>query len=93
MATRPDRLARSVRDLLAIADDLAQRKVGLVILSMGGQQVDTRSPNGKLTITTVGAVAQFERSLMLERQREGIAKAASRGAVQRARADCTAAVL
>ena len=44
MATKPDRLARSVRDLLAIVDDLAQRKVGLVILSMGRQQDDTRSP-------------------------------------------------
>ena len=79
MATKPDRLARSVRDLLAIVDDLAQRKVGLVILSMGGQQVDTRSPTGKLMITMLGAVAEFERSLMLERQREGIAKAASEG--------------
>ena len=79
MATKPDRLARSVRDLLAIVDDLAQRKIGLVILSMGGQQVDTRSPTGKLMITMLGAVAEFERSLMLERQREGIAKAASEG--------------
>jgi DNA invertase Pin-like site-specific DNA recombinase len=47
---------------------------------MGGQQLDTRTPTGKLMLTMLAAVAEFERDMMLERQREGIAKAKSEGA-------------
>jgi len=72
--TRPDRLARSVGDLLAIVAKLEAKGVNLRILSMGGAEVDTRSPTGRLMLTTLGAVAEFERNLMLERQKEGIAK-------------------
>lgn len=79
MVTKADRLARSTRNLLDIIEDLETRGVGLVILSMGGQQVDTRSPTGKLLVTMLGAIATFEREMMLERQREGIAKAAAEG--------------
>ena len=75
MVSKPDRLARSTADLLAIVAALEGRGVGLVILSMGGERLDTRSPTSKLMLTMLGAVAEFERSLMLERQREGIAKA------------------
>lgn len=75
VVTKIDRLARSVSDLLRIIDDLIKREIGLVILSMGGQTVDVTSPTGRLMVTMLGAVAQFERELMLERQREGIAKA------------------
>src|SRR5687768_9853743 len=46
---------------------------------MGGQTVDTGTATGKLTLTMLGAVAKFERALMLERQREGIAKAKAEG--------------
>jgi DNA invertase Pin-like site-specific DNA recombinase len=46
---------------------------------MGGSEVDTRTPTGKLMLTMLGAVAEFERALMLERQREGIAKAKDEG--------------
>ena len=80
MVTKPDRLARSTADLLAIVRDLEARGVGLLILSMGGQQLDTRSPTGRLMLTMLAAVAEFERGLMLERQREGIAKAKAEGA-------------
>jgi len=45
------------------------------MLSMGGQRIDTRAPTGKLMITMLGAIAEFERGLLLERQREGVAKA------------------
>jgi DNA invertase Pin-like site-specific DNA recombinase len=45
------------------------------MLSMGGQQIDTGSPTGKLMITMLAAIAEFERGLLLERQREGVAKA------------------
>jgi DNA invertase Pin-like site-specific DNA recombinase len=79
VVTKPDRLARSVADLLSIVGRLETRGVGLRVLSMGGQEVDTRTPTGKLMLTMLGAVAEFERGLMLERQREGIAKAKSEG--------------
>jgi DNA invertase Pin-like site-specific DNA recombinase len=79
IVTRPDRLARSVADLLGLIEGLAAKGVGLRILSMGGSEVDTRSPTGRLMLTMLGAVAAFERELMLERQREGIAKAKAEG--------------
>ena len=75
MACKPDRLARSTTDLLRIVDDLDRRGVGLIMLSMGGLRIDTRSPTGKLMITMLAAIAEFERGLLLERQREGVAKA------------------
>src|SRR3954454_2040672 len=79
IVTKPDRLARSTTDLLKIVEDLDRRGVGLIMLSMGGQQIDTRSPTGKLMITMLAAIAEFERGLLLERQREGVAKAKADG--------------
>src|SRR6202453_3343312 len=76
---KPDRLARSTTDLLRIVDGLDRRGVGLIMLSMGGQTMDTRSPTGKLMITMLAAIAEFERGLLLERQREGVAKARQEG--------------
>ncbi|MGI4795681.1 MAG: recombinase family protein [Janthinobacterium lividum] len=76
---KPDRLARSTVDLLAIVARLEAKGIGLVILSMGGSPLDTRSPTGKLMLTMLAAVAEFEKALMLERQREGIAKARDEG--------------
>lgn len=74
--TKPDRLARSVRDLLTIVEDMKKKNVGLRVLSMG---LDTTGPEGKLMLTVLGAVAEFERDIMLARQREGIAKAKLEG--------------
>lgn len=82
LVSKPDRLARSTADLLGIIDRLERKGVGLVVLSMGGQRVDTRTPTGKLMLTMLGAIAAFERDLMLERQREGIAKAKADGRYQ-----------
>lgn len=48
-------------------------------LPLGGQTIDTRSPTGKLMITMLGAIAVFERGLLLERQREGVARAKADG--------------
>ena len=76
---KPDRLARSTTDLLRIVEDLDRRGVGMIMLSMGGQRIDTRAPTGKLMITMLGAIAEFERGLLLERQREGVAKAKQDG--------------
>ena len=74
--TKPDRLARSVKDLLNIVETVKTKKVGLRVLSMG---LDTTGPEGKLMLTVLGAVAEFERDIMLTRQREGIAKAKLEG--------------
>jgi DNA invertase Pin-like site-specific DNA recombinase len=71
-----DRLARSVRDLVRIIDTLKAKDVGLRILNMN---FDTASPTGKMMLTILGSIAEFERDIMLERQREGIAKAHSEG--------------
>jgi DNA invertase Pin-like site-specific DNA recombinase len=79
VVTKPDRLARSTADLLAIEADLSRRGVGLLILSMGGERLDTRNPTSKLMLTILGGVATWEREIMLERQREGIAKAKAEG--------------
>ena len=76
VVTKLDRLARSVADLLEIVARLEAKKVGLRVLSMsGGQPLDTGTAIGKLMLAVIGAVGQFEREMMLERQREGIAKA------------------
>lgn len=79
VVTRPDRLARSVADLLSIVARLEVKGAALRVLSMGGQEVDTATPTGRLMLTMLGAVAEFERGLMLERQREGITRAKADG--------------
>jgi DNA invertase Pin-like site-specific DNA recombinase len=78
VVTKVDRLARStvglweiVKRLEAIDDGGA----GLRVLNLGGETVDTKSATGKLILTIFAGFAQFEREMMLERQREGIAKA------------------
>lgn len=76
VVTKLDRLARSVAHLEEIVKQLNAKKVGLRILAMG---IDTNTATGRLMLQIVGAIAQFERSMMLERQREGIAKAKADG--------------
>ncbi|PSJ59245.1 recombinase family protein [Pseudaminobacter soli (ex Li et al. 2025)] len=72
VVTKLDRLARSVADLVSITEELRRKGVGLRILAMN---LDTSTPTGKLMLNLLGSIAEFERELMLERQREGIAKA------------------
>ena len=79
VVTRLDRLARSTADLLAIVSTLEAKQVGLRILDFGGTLVDTKSPTGRMLLTMFAAVAEFERAIMLERQRAGIAKAKAEG--------------
>lgn len=79
VVTRLDRLARSTSDLLRIIDVLERKGVGLRILDFGGSAVDTKSPSGRLIITLFGALGQWERELMIARQREGIEKAKREG--------------
>jgi DNA invertase Pin-like site-specific DNA recombinase len=78
-----DRLARSVADLLGIVARLEKKKVALRVLAMSGSQpLDTGTPIGKLMLAVIGAVGQFEREMMLERQREGIVKAKGQAATR-----------
>lgn len=76
VCTKPDRLARNTTELLRIIEELTARGVRVRLLSM---DVDTGSATGKLLLTLMGAVAAFEREIMLERQRAGIAKAKAAG--------------
>jgi DNA invertase Pin-like site-specific DNA recombinase len=76
IVTKLDRLARSVADMVAITEALRKKGVGLRILAMN---LDTATPTGKLMVNLLGSIAEFERELMLERQREGIAKAKAEG--------------
>lgn len=71
------RIARSITHLLEIQDQVQARGASLNILDL---QVDTATPQGRLQLTLLGAIAQFERELMLERQKVGIAAAKERGA-------------
>ena len=79
VVTKLDRLARSTMNLLQIVELLDNKGAGLRILDFGGGEINTKSPNGKLMLTMFSAFGQFERELMLERQREGIAKAKAEG--------------
>jgi DNA invertase Pin-like site-specific DNA recombinase len=79
VVTKLDRLARSVRHLGDLLDALEAKGAGLVILSMGGQQIDTTTATGKMMLNVMASVAQFEREMMLERQREGVQKAKAEG--------------
>ena len=76
VVTKLDRLARSVPNLVDITRELEAKGASLVVLDM---TMDTSTPQGELMLNVIGAIAQFERKLMLERQREGIAKAKAEG--------------
>ncbi|MER2193329.1 recombinase family protein [Methylobacterium brachiatum] len=76
VVTKLDRLARSVVHLGKIVETLEAKGVALRIENLG---VDTSTPTGKLMLNVLAGVAQFEREMMLERQREGIAAAKSAG--------------
>lgn len=69
VVTKLDRIARNTSDLLNIVAQLEEKKVGLKVLNIN---LDTSTPTGKLMLTMLGAIATFERELLLERQREGI---------------------
>ena len=76
MVTKIDRLARTVANLLEITKTLEQKNVQLKILDFG---LDTHTATGKMMLQVIGAVAEFEREMMLERQRFGIEKAKQEG--------------
>ena len=70
------RLARSTKDLLEIVELLDKKKVTLI---SSKENIDSSTPTGKLMLTMIGAINEFERANLLERQREGIAQAKKDG--------------
>lgn len=75
VVTKIDRLARNTRTLGDIVDGLHGRGVGLKVLQFGKETLDTTGAYGRLMLNMFAAFAEFERGLMTERQKEGIAKA------------------
>ena len=76
MITRLSRAARSLRNLLALVDDLGQRDIGLRVLK---QDIDTSTPTGKLVFHILAAIDEFQRELIVEGTYEGIESAKARG--------------
>lgn len=77
------RLARNTEDLLAIVKDLDNRKINLISAK---EDLNTSTSMGKLLLTIISAIHEFERANLLERQREGIAEAKKRGVYKGRRA-------
>jgi len=77
MVTRLDRLARSTRDLLNILDAIG--KAGVSFKSLGDAWADTTTPHGRLMVTVLGGLAEFERELILARTSDGRARAKAKG--------------
>jgi DNA invertase Pin-like site-specific DNA recombinase len=67
---------RSLKHLLALADELRERGIGLVVLR---QQIDTTTPAGRLVFHVLGAIDEFQRELIIEGTREGLEAARARG--------------
>lgn len=74
-----DRLGRDLKHLVTVIDELRKRKVGLKVLAGAGAQIDTTTPNGRLFFGIFAALAEFERELIAERTRAGLAAARARG--------------
>jgi DNA invertase Pin-like site-specific DNA recombinase len=76
VVTKLDRLARSLEHAILLERKISERGASLKVLD---PSIDTSQPIGRLLFNMIGAIAQFEREIMLERQREGIARAAAEG--------------
>lgn len=76
MVTKVDRLARSVSDFMKLHEQIKAKGVQLKVINMG---IDINTPTGELVLTMLAGFAQMERGMMLERQKEGIAKAKEEG--------------
>jgi len=74
-----DRLGRSLRHLVNVVHDLTDRSVGLRVLTGQGAAIDTTTPAGKLIFGIFASLAEFERDLISERTRAGLASARARG--------------
>jgi DNA invertase Pin-like site-specific DNA recombinase len=77
VVTRLDRLARSTKDLLNVLDEVGKRGAGF--RSLKDAWADTTTPHGRLMLTVLGGLAEFERSLIVARTGEGRKRAKDRG--------------
>lgn len=74
-----DRLGRSLKHLVNLVEDLKARNIGFRVLTGQGAQIDTSTPHGKLVFGMFAALAEFERELIIERTKAGLASARARG--------------
>ena len=74
-----DRLGRNLKDLINIVDELRQKNIGFKVLTGTGAQIDTTSPNGRLCFGLFATLAEYERELIVERTKAGLAAARARG--------------
>ncbi len=74
-----DRLGRSIRTLIEFVEWLNEKGVGLKVLAGQGAQIDTSTPNGRFVFNLFAALAEYERELISERTRSGLAAARARG--------------
>ncbi|MCP4410336.1 MAG: recombinase family protein [Gammaproteobacteria bacterium] len=74
-----DRLGRNLRHLIELTESLSARNIGLKVLTGQGAAIDTTKPEGKLVFGIFAALAEFERELIVERTRAGLAAARARG--------------
>lgn len=76
---RLDRLGRDLKHLITLVDELREKDIGLKVLAGAGAQIDTTTANGRLCFGIFAALAEFERELIVERTRAGLAAARARG--------------
>lgn len=74
-----DRLGRNLKHLVSTIEDLRERNIGFSVLAGHGAQLDTTTPNGRLVFGLFAVLAEFERQLIAERTRAGLAAARARG--------------
>ncbi|MGE6365513.1 recombinase family protein [Bacillus paramycoides] len=79
VVTKLDRFARSTKDALNTIEYLSGKGVSLIVLNMGGDKIDTSTAIGKLMVTVLSGIAEFEADMIRERQLEGIEEAKKRG--------------
>ena len=79
IAWKLDRLGRDLKHLVSTVDELRARGVGLRVLAGAGAEIDTTTANGRLVFGIFAALAEFERELIAERTRAGLAAARARG--------------
>ncbi len=74
-----DRLGRSLRHLINLVDGFIKQKIGFKVLAGQGAQIDVTTPNGKMIFGIFATLAEFERELISERTKAGLASARARG--------------
>lgn len=74
-----DRLGRDLKHLVTLVDGLCKQNIGLKVLAGAGAQIDTTTSNGRLFFGIFAALAEFERDLIAERTKAGLAAARARG--------------